>query len=249
MTTLFNFIRHSVGGMVTSSLCVGIATVGISFAAVGDTYAGTYSIAKSYIGLHERKHRAKLTRYVGVNPSRTPWCGAFAGAVVKRSGKTPPKGFMKATSWRNWGSGVSLKQARKGDVVLVRTSYGHHVGFYAGMDGNHVRILGGNQSNQVKVSSYRVGSVRAVRRGSASKMSVGTGKNRTYANAWWKKGRGANSAINSKPQSYGFATSTHGGRDRGNHCFSWFGRSFGSGCAASNPGSGKRAQFRELERR
>ena len=244
MTTSFNFNRRSVTGVVTSSIIVGVATLGISFASLGDAEAGTYSIAKTYVGLHERKHRAKLTRYVGVNPSRTPWCGAFAGAVVKRSGKTPPKGFMKATSWRSWGKGVSLKQARKGDVVLVRTSYGHHVGFYAGMDGNRVKILGGNQSNQVRVSSYRVGSVRAVRRGGAGKMSVGNKQNRTYANAWWRKGRGENGAINYKPQSYGFMARPRTGGDRGNRCISWFGRSFGSGCSADNrQGRGSSQRF------
>ena len=60
---------------------------------------------------------------------------------------------MKATSWSKWGKKVSLNQARRGDVVVVRTRYGHHVGFYAGRDGNKVQLLGGNQSNQVKRDS------------------------------------------------------------------------------------------------
>lgn len=225
-----NSIHCSIPGVVISSVCVAVATIGISLSPIGDSEAGTYSIAKTYVGLHERKHRAKLTRYVGVNPSRTPWCGAFAGAVVKRSGKTPPAGFMKATSWRNWGKGISLKQARKGDVVLVRTSYGHHVGFYAGMDGNRVRVLGGNQSNQVKVSSYRIGSVRAVRRGGAGRMSAGTKRKRNYANARWKKGRGENSTVGYQSQSFGFSARSRAGNVHTNRCISWLGRSFGSGC-------------------
>lgn len=249
VTLPLSFIRCAIRGAVISGLCMTVATVGISLAPVGDAEAGTYSIAKAYVGLHERKHRAKLTRYVGVNPSRTPWCGAFAGAVVKRSGKTPPAGFMKATSWRNWGSGVSLKQARKGDVVLVRTSYGHHVGFFAGMDGNRVRVLGGNQSNQVKVSSYKAGSIRAIRRGGASGLKVGTNKNRTYANAWWKNTRGENGARKNQSFSYGFSAMPRAGGERGNRCFNWFGRSFGSACTNKHGTRGGRAQRGYLEQR
>ena len=126
--------------------------------------AGAYSIAKAHIGLHERKHPAKIRKIVGVNPQRTPWCGAFAGAVVKRDGKNPPRGFMKAASWRNWGKPVKLKQARKGDVVVIRTKRGYHVGFYAGAENGRVKLIGGNQSNQVKVTAYRASSVRAIRR-------------------------------------------------------------------------------------
>lgn len=126
--------------------------------------AGAYSIAKAHIGLHERKHPAKIRKIVGVNPQRTPWCGAFVGAVVKRDGKNPPPGYMKAASWRGWGKPVKLKQARKGDVVVIRTKRGYHVGFYAGAEKGRVKLIGGNQSNQVKVTAYRASSVRAIRR-------------------------------------------------------------------------------------
>ncbi len=86
---------------------------------ITDAQAGdAYSIAKRYAGLHEAKHTRKLTKAVGVNPRRTPWCGAFVGAVVKRAGKP-------GAEW-----------------------------IYAG----------GNQSNQVKISGYRAGSIRSVRR-------------------------------------------------------------------------------------
>ena len=126
--------------------------------------ANPYSIAKRYMGLHESKHNGKLRKYLGVNPRRTPWCGAFAGTVAKRAGKRVPKGHLRAANWLRAGKGVSLKNARKGDVVVVRTKYGNHVGFYAGRKNGRVLLIGGNQSNRVKISAYRVGSVRAVRR-------------------------------------------------------------------------------------
>lgn len=138
----------------------------ILFAPVQTTevQAGTYSIAKRYMGLHEKKHTGKLSKYLGVNPRRTPWCGAFVGTVVKRAGKSVPSGHLRAANWKRIGKGVSLKNARKGDIVVVRTKYGNHVGFYAGRKNGRVQILGGNQSNSVKISNYRVGSVQAVRR-------------------------------------------------------------------------------------
>lgn len=127
-------------------------------------HAGVYSIAKKYIGLHEKKHTSRLRKYIGVNPRRTPWCGAFVGSIAKRAGKSVPKGHLRALNWKRAGRAVSLKHARKGDIVVVRTKYGHHVGIYSGKKNGRVQLLGGNQSNQVKISNYRIGSVVSVRR-------------------------------------------------------------------------------------
>ena len=126
--------------------------------------AGTFTTAKRFLGMHEVKHNKALRKAVGVNPRRTPWCGAFVGAVVKMNGKAAPKGHARAASWKKWGKGVSLKKARKGDVVVIRTKRGHHVGFFAGFKDGRVTLLGGNQSNRVKYSNYRIRSVQAVRR-------------------------------------------------------------------------------------
>ena len=155
---------------------VGAVVVGIGVALAGETSkaeAGVYSIAKRYVGLHERKHTSKLKKAVGVNPRSTPWCGAFVGAVVKKAGMSVPAGHLKAANWKKAGKAVSLINARKGDVVVVRTQYGNHVGFYVGQKNGKVQLLGGNQSNQVQVSNYRIDSVQAVRRvGSAGKSKI-----------------------------------------------------------------------------
>ena len=176
---------YNATGFLKTVVVSGIVAFGIGLGTfqVQVAEAGVYSIAKTYVGLHERKHTGKLKRYVGVNPRRTPWCGAFVGAVVKRGGGTPPKGHLRALNWRSWGKGVALSQARRGDVVVVRTGRGHHVGFYAGIEGNRVKLLGGNQSNQVKVSSYRSANVRAVRRGSSSQFTIAAKRYRDNAGA------------------------------------------------------------------
>ncbi|MCB1422829.1 MAG: TIGR02594 family protein [Nitratireductor sp.] len=116
-------------------------------------------------GLHERKNRKQIQAMVGVNPASTPWCGAAAAYAVRKAGGKPPAGHNKAISWRNWGTAVSLKNARKGDIVLFRFKRGYHVAVYNGVAGKgRINACGGNMSNQFKCSNYRASSVVAVRR-------------------------------------------------------------------------------------
>lgn len=140
------------------------ATLLSMFAVVETSYAGTYAIAKKYMGLHEAKHTGKLSKYLGINPRRTPWCGAFVGTVVKRAGKPVPAGYMKAATWKKVGKAVPLKKAKAGDIVVVRTKYGNHVGFYSSQKNGRVQLLGGNQSNRVQISNYKISSIQAIRR-------------------------------------------------------------------------------------
>ena len=164
---LSNFVRKNGMRNFSRKILFGAFIIGMTGLFAGEmntAEAGVYTIAKRYVGLHESKHNKKLARTVGVNPRRTPWCGAFVGAVVKKAGKSVPNGYMKAASWKRVGKAVSLKKARKGDIVVVRTKYGSHVGFYAGQKNGRVQLLGGNQSNRVQISGYRIGSVQAVRR-------------------------------------------------------------------------------------
>ena len=162
-----NGMRNAVRSLALAAVLVGggaLQAGTMNTAQAGVFSAGVYSIAKRYVGLHERKHTQKLAKTVGVNPRRTPWCGAFVGAVVKKAGKSVPAGHLRAASWKRVGKAVSLKKTKKGDIVVMRTKYGNHVGFYAGQKNGRVQLLGGNQSNRVQISNYRVGSVQAVRR-------------------------------------------------------------------------------------
>ena len=160
MKTIINCAQRS---LLTLSLAFGLFA-GASFTLETSVEAGTYTIAKRYMGLHERKHTGKLRKYIGVNPRSTPWCGAFVATVSKRAGKRVPSGHLRAANWKRIGKGVSLKNARKGDLVIIRTKRGHHVGFYAGRKNGRVQVLGGNQSNMVKISNFRAGNVQSVRR-------------------------------------------------------------------------------------
>lgn len=135
-----------------------------------------YGLAKTHVGLREipgAEHNPKIVQMfkdVGhewVKDDETSWCAAFVGSMLKRSGV---KGTEKlnARSYKDWGDPVDLKDAKHGDIVVFwresPTSWKGHVGFYAGRDGLHIEVLGGNQSNEVNVQSYPVSRLLAVRR-------------------------------------------------------------------------------------
>ena len=121
-----------------------------------------YTIAKSYIGLKEGTKAANKS--MGVDTRRVPWCGYFISKVVKRAGAKPVKGYPRALSWKHHGRSVKISNARKGDIVVIGTARGHHVTIFSHKDKRYIYGIGGNQSNSVKLSRYRISSVRAVRR-------------------------------------------------------------------------------------
>lgn len=124
----------------------------------------TVSALKQIEGLHERKHRKKLKSIVGVDPARVPWCGYAAAYAIKKAGKTPPKGYPRAASWKRYGTAVNRSSARAGDIAVIRTRRGHHVTIVSHIKDGRLYGIGGNQGNRVKVSGYRLGSVVSVRR-------------------------------------------------------------------------------------
>lgn len=97
------------------------------------------------------------------------WCGFCQGYVHALAGIRPPfvagkdtECFMWAASWDDWGTPVD--HAQPGDVLVLN----HHVTMCDGEDGNYYLGLGGNQSDQVKVSRYAKSAVLAIRRAPAA---------------------------------------------------------------------------------
>lgn len=116
--------------------------------------------AKQYIGQSERTNRKSLRNLLGVDPAITRWCGAFLSFVARRSGYRLPASHNQAAGWRSFGSAVKLKNARSGDVVVLRG----HVTIFTRFAGAKVCGIGGNQSNTVRESCYSQRRVVAVRR-------------------------------------------------------------------------------------
>jgi uncharacterized protein (TIGR02594 family) len=120
-----------------------------------------HSVASRFIGLHERANRHLLQSIVKIDPARIPWCAAFVNAILHKSGK-PVTGSNQARSFLKYG--VATKKPKKGDIVVL----GRHVGIFQEhiyRNGRKfVAVLGGNQSNRVKVSYFPANRVLSYRR-------------------------------------------------------------------------------------
>ena len=111
------------------------------------------------------------------NDDSVPWCGLFVGAICARTGldyRAPPKNYLAALAWADWGDpvqfkgkeGLRLNEIRIGDIgVLVRKG-GGHVGIIVGVtsDGKNIIMLGGNQGDKVSFAEFPVERLYAVRR-------------------------------------------------------------------------------------
>lgn len=92
------------------------------------------------------------------NTDQLPWCSCFVNWVMEKAGYKGTKSAA-AVSWKSWSEGQTLPKPAYGCLAIFKTEKGHHVGFVIGRKKhkgeNGVALLGGNQSNQVKVSGYR----------------------------------------------------------------------------------------------
>jgi len=103
-----------------------------------------------------------------------PWCSGFANYICWLA-RLPRSKDLRARSWLNIGRGIPLEAAEAGDIVVIKRGKGDqpgpevttapgHVGFYAGRTDGLIEILGGNQSDTVKISRYPVSRLLGVRR-------------------------------------------------------------------------------------
>jgi uncharacterized protein (TIGR02594 family) len=138
--------------------------------------AGWMKIARGEMGQKEiagARDNARIVEYhqsttLHAKDDETPWCSSFVNWTLEKAGF---KGTDSAAaiSWKNWGDKVDgLKNGREGDVVVIRNraTGQEHVGFLVGSDNGSFTLLGGNQSDQVKESTYKLSSydIVAVRR-------------------------------------------------------------------------------------
>jgi uncharacterized protein (TIGR02594 family) len=89
-----------------------------------------------------------------VHADSVPWCAAFVGAMLERSGYSGTNSLM-ARSYLNWGTDLSAP--RKGSVVVFKRGAppSGHVGFVVEWTANTIKVLGGNQSDAVTVASFK----------------------------------------------------------------------------------------------
>jgi uncharacterized protein (TIGR02594 family) len=82
---------------------------------------------------------------------------------VKRADFTPVENSLWARNWDGFGT-KSAKPSLGDVLVFERPGGGGHVGLYVGEDATAYHVLGGNQSDQVKVSPIAKSRCIAVRR-------------------------------------------------------------------------------------
>lgn len=101
----------------------------------------------------------------GAHSDQVAWCSSFVNWCLKQV-HVRGTNSAAAASWAHWGT--PLTQGRYGCIVQLHnpkhvhhdprtgSSSGNHVGFFVSGTATHVTLLGGNQSNQVKVSSFPI---------------------------------------------------------------------------------------------
>lgn len=79
-----------------------------------------------------------------------PWCGLTIAWAALNAGKPVVPQPLWALSWAKWGTPVA--EPMLGDVLTFKRDGGGHVGLYVGEDNDCYHVLGGNQSDMVKIS-------------------------------------------------------------------------------------------------
>lgn len=111
-------------------------------------------MALRYLNLHERKDNKCLKKLLKLNPARIAWCAAFVNAIEQAVGR---KGTGKLTARSYLKYGTRVRTPVYGDIVVLKrgfSSWQGHVGYYVGETPTHIRVLGGNQDNQVSIKLY-----------------------------------------------------------------------------------------------
>jgi uncharacterized protein (TIGR02594 family) len=136
-----------------------------------------YGLARTHLGTREipgKKDNPIIIRWLRsfaawVTSEETPWCSAFANAMAKETGYERT-GKLNARSWLDVGLEIKLKDAKRGDVVILTRGnpkgWEGHVAFLDFHDKKtgQLYLLGGNQSNAVNVSTYPVTRLLGIRR-------------------------------------------------------------------------------------
>ena len=133
-------------------------------------------LAKTYLGKSEKKHAKVLSSFIkksaGINidPAKTAWCAAFMNSVLQAQGKPGSEGNqLMARSFAEYGEDAT-DNPTEGDIAVFwrgspNSSQGH-VGFFMGYtdDGKHIKVLGGNQSDEVSIKTYPASQLLSIRR-------------------------------------------------------------------------------------
>jgi len=93
-----------------------------------------------------------------LDDSEYAWCSVFMNYCVQAVGGNGTR-KANARSWLQWGKKCKPEQ---GCVVVFKrgnSDWQGHVAFYVKTEGDYVYCLGGNQSNDLNISKYKLADV------------------------------------------------------------------------------------------
>jgi uncharacterized protein (TIGR02594 family) len=142
-----------------------------------------YDLAQRFVGLKEVPGVASNPLVLGmlrldvadVQGDDVAWCSAFVNFIAWML-RLPRSKSLAARSWLGIGQPVELRDAKAGfDVVVLQRGSGPqpgpdviaapgHVGFYSGMSGGNVVLLGGNQGDAVTLAQFSSQRILGIRR-------------------------------------------------------------------------------------
>ena len=99
-----------------------------------------------------------------INDDETPWCSIFMNLIVQRRGWIPTN-KANARSWLHWRHPIMSPEL--GDIAVFKrgnSDWQGHVALFIRADNELIYVLGGNQSNQVKISAYKKSDLLGFRR-------------------------------------------------------------------------------------
>lgn len=119
-------------------------------------------------GHNQRIVAYHATTTLGARTDEVPWCSSFVNWCLRQAGITGTNSAA-AASWTTANWGQVLTEPRYGCIVHIRrssrghdratgSSSGNHVAFLVRRTPTHITLLGGNQGNRVKESSFSLSS-------------------------------------------------------------------------------------------
>ena len=142
-----------------------------------------YEIAMRFVGIREVPGATANPQILAMlrldmdwpEDDSVPWCSGFVNYIAWLL-RLPRSKSLRARSWLTVGEVIGLDDAVPGfDVVVFKRGGGNqpgpevinapgHVGFYAGVQGRNVLVLGGNQDDTVGINAYARSRLLGVRR-------------------------------------------------------------------------------------
>lgn len=130
--------------------------------------------AKEDLGKTEQAYRKEFNKRIldklgfEFDVVTDPWCACWVGVVLEETGYPSTK-KANARSYLSWGQEVSKDDYKEGDIVVFWRGTRNdgttgHVGFLLSSGENTVTILGGNQSDEVKIQKFAKTKILGVRR-------------------------------------------------------------------------------------